>query len=172
MSVTTFAAISIGSYELEMKVFEISPKTGIREIDRISHVIELGRDTYNKDKISFEMVDKLCSILYDFSYIMKGYKVKAYRACATSAIREAVNSKNVLDRVKVRTGLDIELLSNSEQRFISYKAFSMQDEIIEQAMNECTLLADIGSGSAQITLFNNGKLITTQNIRLGVLRVR
>jgi hypothetical protein len=172
MSVTTFAAISIGSYEIELKIFEISPKTGIREIDRISHVIELGRDTYNKDKISFEMVDKLCGILYDFSYIMKGYKVKAYRACATSAIREAVNSKNVLDRVKVRTGLDIELLSNSEQRFISYKAFSMQDEIIEQAMNECTLLADIGSGSAQITLFNKGKLITTQNIRLGVLRVR
>ena len=61
MSVTTFAAISIGSYEIELKIFEISPKTGIREMDRISHVIELGRDTYNKDKISFEMVDKLCN---------------------------------------------------------------------------------------------------------------
>lgn len=170
--VTTFAAISIGSYELEMKIFELSPKNGIREVDRISHVIELGRDTYNKDKISFEMVDKLCDILYDFSRIMKGYKVKAYRACATSAIREAVNSKNVLDRVKVRTGLDVNLLSNSEQRFISYKAFSMKDQVADQAMKECTLLVDIGAGSAQITLFDKGNLITTQNIRLGVLRIR
>lgn len=172
MQVTTFAAISIGSYELEMKIFEISPQNGICEVDRIAHVVELGRDTYNKDKISFEMVDQLCDILYDFSNIMKGYKVKTYTACATSAIREAINSKSILDRIKVRTGLDVTLLSNSEQRFISYKAFSMRKNIVDQAMKECTLLVDIGAGSAQITLFDKGRLITTQNIRLGVLRVR
>lgn len=172
MTITTFAAISIGSYELEMKIFEMSSKGGIREVDRISHVIELGKDTYNQDKISFEMVDKLCDILYDFSRIMKGYKVKAYKACATSAIREALNSKSVLDRVRVRTGLDVELLSNSEQRFLSYKAFAVNEKRLSDLDKREMLLVDIGAGSAQVTLFDHGELSITQNIRLGVLRIR
>jgi exopolyphosphatase/guanosine-5'-triphosphate,3'-diphosphate pyrophosphatase len=172
MNITTFAAISIGSYELEMKIFEMSAKGGIREVDRISHVIELGKDTYNQDKISFEMVDNLCGILYDFSRIMKEYRVKAYKACATSAIREAKNAKSVLDRVKVRTGLEVELLSNSEQRFLSYKAFTLKKGELEDFDSREMLLVDMGAGSAQVTIFDHGEIVTTQNIRLGVLRVR
>lgn len=172
MAINMFAAISVGSYELEMKIFEVSKKYGIKEIDRISHIIELGRETYNDKKISFGLVDELCDVLYNFSNIMRSYQVKEYRACATSAIREAVNANSILDRIKVRTGLKVSILSNSEQRFLSYKAFAMKEKNFDKIIENGTILIDMGAGSAQVTLFDKGSLITTQNIRLGALRIR
>lgn len=172
MAVTTFAAISIGSYELEMKIFEMSPKNGIREVDRAAHVIELGHDTYNDNKISFEMLDKMCEILSGFHWIMSCYKTKNYVAAATSAIREALNSQSVLDQIKVRTGFEVTVLSNSEQRFLSYKVLAVREKSMDRLSGESALLVDVGAGSVQITLFDKGQLVTTQNIRLGVLRVR
>jgi len=172
MAITLFAAVSVGSYELEMKIFEISLKNGINEIDRISHIIELGRETYNFEKISSKLVDELCDVLYDYSEIMKSYDIKDYRVCATSAIREAVNAQNIIDRIKVRTGLDVDILSNSEQRYISYKAFAINEKNFDKIIENGTLLIDMGAGSAQVTLFDKGSLITTQNIRLGALRIR
>ncbi len=85
----TFAAIDVGSYELAMKIFEISAKSGIREIDHIRHRIDLGTDTYANGKISNERVDELCRVLRDYGEIMKGYRVDAYKAYGTSAIRDA-----------------------------------------------------------------------------------
>jgi len=87
----TFAAIDVGSYELAMKIFEISAKSGIREIDHIRHRIDLGTDTYANGKISNERVDELCRVLRDYGEIMKGYRVDAYKAYGTSAIREMDN---------------------------------------------------------------------------------
>ena len=67
----TFAAIDVGSYELAMKIFEISSKNGIREIDYIRHRIDLGTDTFTTGKISNERVDELCRVLRDYAGIMK-----------------------------------------------------------------------------------------------------
>lgn len=114
----------------------------------------------------------LCDVLYDFSHIMRSYHVDAYRACATSAIREAVNANSILDRIKVKTGLTVSILSNSEQRFLSYKAFAIKEKNFDKIIENGTILIDMGAGSAQVTLFDKGALITTQNIRLGALRIR
>ncbi|MBD5464951.1 MAG: exopolyphosphatase, partial [Lachnospiraceae bacterium] len=115
MAMKTFAAIDVGSYELAMKIFEISKRNGIREIDLIRHSIELGTDTYNTGKISYERVDELCGVLKEFSAIMDSYGVDAYKAYGTSAIRETENTIIVLDQIRNRTGIQIEVLSNSEQ---------------------------------------------------------
>ena len=66
MQITTFAAIDIGSYEVGMKIFELSSGKGIREIDHIRYGIELGRDTYVAGKIGNEMLEELCLVLLDF----------------------------------------------------------------------------------------------------------
>lgn len=63
----TFAAIDVGSYELAMKIFEFSPKTGMKEIDHIRHRLDLGNDTFAHGKISYEKVDELCCILREFA---------------------------------------------------------------------------------------------------------
>ena len=114
----TFAAIDVGSYELSMKIFEFSAKTSMKEIDHIRHRIDLGNDTFATGKISYEKVDELCRVLREFEEIMRSYKVEDYRAYGTSAIRETENTMIVLDQIQQRTGIHIDVLSNSEQRFL------------------------------------------------------
>lgn len=168
----TFAAIDVGSYELAMKIFEISSKNGIREIDYIRHRIDLGTDTFTTGKISNERVDELCRVLRDYAGIMKNYRVDDYRAYGTSAIRETENTLIVLDQIAQRTGIRIEMLSNSEQRFLDYKSIASLGDAFSKTIEKGTAIVDIGGGSIQISLFDKDTLVTTQNLRLGVLRLQ
>lgn len=172
MAVTLFAAIEVGSYEVEMKIYEISPKNGIKEVDRISHIIELGSDSFLNKKISNSMVEELCAVLKDYARIMRGYGITDnYRACAASAIREAKNSVSILDRIYLVSGIKVEVLSNSELRFVHTKAVALEQPGFDDIIKEGTALIDVGSGSVQITLFDAGRLLSTHNIRIGSLRV-
>ena len=105
MAVKTFAAIDIGSYELSMKIFEVSKKNGMRQIDHIRYSIDMGTESYTTGKLSFERVDELCMILHEFSDIMKTYQVTDYKAYGTSAIRESKNRAILTDQVRLRTGI-------------------------------------------------------------------
>ena len=168
----TFAAIDAGSFELSMKIFEISPKSGMQEIDHIRHRIDLGTETYATGKMAYERVDELCRYLNEFTKIMKGYKVSEYKAYGTSAIRETENTAIILDQIRQRTGINVEVLSNSEQRFLGYKAIAFKGEAFNKFIEKGTAIVDIGGGSIQISLFDKDKLVATQNMRLGVLRLR
>ena len=168
----TFAAIDVGSYELSMKIVEVSKENGIKEIDYIRHRIDLGTDTYATGKISYERVDELCRVLREFKHIMEGYKAEDYKAYATSAIRETDNTTIVLDQIEQRTGIKIEVLSNSEQRFLDYKSIASKGKVFNKIIEKDTAILDIGGGSIQLSLFIKDSLVTTQNMRLGVLRLQ
>lgn len=168
----TFAAIDVGSYELSMKIFEFSGKNKMREIDHIRHRIDLGTETYSTGKLSYEKVDELCRVLREYADIMKMYKVDACKAYGTSAIREMENTAIVLEQIAQRTGIEIEVLSNSEQRFLDYKSVASKGGEFDRMLEKGTVIVDIGGGSIQISLFDKGTLTTTQNLKLGVLRLR
>lgn len=168
----TFAAIDVGSFELSMKIFEISTKSGMREIDHIRYHIDLGGDTYAAGKITYERVDELCHYLNEYTQIMKSYKVSEYKAYGTSAIRETENTVIILDQIRQRTGIRIEVLSNSEQRFLDYKSIAFKGEAFNQFIEKGTAIVDVGGGSLQISLFDKDTLMATQNLRIGVLRLR
>ncbi|MGN0401367.1 MAG: exopolyphosphatase [Acetatifactor sp.] len=172
MSVKTFAAIAVGSYELTMKIFEFSGKNQMRQIDVMRRRIDLGSDTYSDGKISAEKMDELCRTLKEFSEVMKAYKVDDYRAYGTSAVRETENTTIILDQIAQRTGIRIETLSNSEQHFLDYKSVASKGENYRRIIEEKTAILDIGGGSIQISLFDNDTLVSTQNLRLGVLRIQ
>lgn len=172
MSTRTFAAIVVGSFELTMKIFEFSGKNSMREIDCVSRRLALGSDTYAHGRICNEKLDEICRTLREFSGIMKAYKAEAYKAYGTSAIREAENSIIVQDQIAQRTGIRIEILSNSEQRFLDYKSVASRGESFRRIIEEKTAILDIGGGSIQISLFDNDTLVSTQNLRLGVLRIQ
>lgn len=172
MAAHMFAAIDVGSFELELGIYEFAGKSRFRKIDHVRHVIALGRDTYNNGKISYELVEELCEVLADFVKIMKGYRITEYRAYATSAMREAKNSRIVLDQIRVRTGIDVKIISNSEQRFLTYKAIAATDEEFDKNIRKGTAIVDVGYGSMQISLFDDNLLISTENLPLGVLRIR
>ena len=172
MSVKTFAAIDVGSFELTMKIFDLSGKNTMREIDCIRQRIDLGSDTYAHGKISNEKIDDLCHTLKEFAQIMKSYKVTAYKAYGTSAIRETENTLILQDQIEQRTGIRVETLSNSEQRFLDYKSIASKGETFRRIIEEKTAILDIGGGSIQISLFDKDTLVSTQNLRLGVLRLQ
>ena len=172
MSIRTFAAIDVGSYELTIKIFEFSGKDSMREIDCVSKRLDLGSDTYAMGKISNEKMEELCRTLKDFSDIMKAYKVENYKAYGTSAIRETENTTIVQDRIAQRTGIRVEILNNSEQRFMDYKSVASKGESFRKIIEEKTAILDIGGGSIQLSLFDKDTLVSTQNVRLGVLRIQ
>lgn len=172
MAIKTFAAIDVGSYELSMKIFELKGNNGMRQIDHIRYRLDLGTETYATGKLSYEKVDELCRILREFSTIMKAYKVDGYKAYGTSAIRETQNALILLDQIRNRSGIKVDVLSNSEQRFLDYKSIASKGDIFNRIIKKGTAIVDIGGGSLQISLFDKEKLITTQNIKLGVLRIR
>lgn len=168
----TFAAIDVGSYELSMKIFEVSKQNGLREIDCIRHRIDLGTDTYATGKLSYGRVNELCRVLREYKEIMNGYRVDDYKAYGTSAIREMENKIIVLDQIEQRTGIKIEVLSNSEQRFLDYKSVASKGKVFNKVIEKETAILDIGGGSIQISLFVKDSLVTTQNMRLGILRLQ
>ena len=172
MAVKTFAAIDVGSYELSMKIFEGSKARGMREIDHIRCGIDMGTESYSLGKLSYERMEELCEALIKFTEIMKTYQVSEYVAYGTSAIREADNTTILLDQIEQRTGVHIEVLSNSEQRFLDYKSIAFQGEVFSKIIENGTAIVDIGGGSIQLSLFDKDTLVSTQNLILGVLRMQ
>lgn len=172
MGIKTFAAIDVGSFELTMKIFEFTGKNSMKEIDCVQRRLDLGTDTYFNGKISNEKIDELCRTMSEFSDKMRAYKVDGYKAYGTSAIRETENSTIVQDQIAQRTGIKVEVLSNSEQRFLGYKAVAARGETFRRIIEDKTAILDIGGGSIQISLFDKDTLMSTQNLRVGVLRIQ
>lgn len=171
MKVTIFAAVEVASYEVSMKIYALSQKS-MKEINYVRHRIELGKDAYHFGKISNEHVEELCSVLVDFKNMMKEYGVTEYRACVTSVIRELESSALILDRILVKTGMNLEVLSNSESRFLSYKSIASQEKDFEKIIQKGTAIIDVGGGSVQISLYDKDALVSTQNIRIGTNRLK
>lgn len=171
MSVTTFAAIDVGSNEVSLKLFEINNKNKIRELTYVRHIMELGSDTYVSGYISNHLIDELCDVLNGFRQIMKDFGVTEYRACSTSSIREAGNRHSLLDRVHTRTGIEINILSNSEQYFLQYQGATLHEHSFNDIVKTGALVVEVGSGSSQVTCFSGGKLVVSHNLRLGALRI-
>ncbi|MBE5859089.1 MAG: exopolyphosphatase [Butyrivibrio sp.] len=171
MATDVFAAVDLGSYELDMKIFEMSLKKGVKEIDHIRHRIDLGTETYATGQISAYRMDELIKILLEYRRIMEEYGVSRYQAYGTSALRETRDIDNILELLHQRTGLEIDIISNSEQRFLDYKSVALNNDAFSEFLDKPTAIVDIGGGSIQISLFDKDTLVTTQQLRLGILRL-
>lgn len=171
MKLRLFAAIDVGSYELTCKIFEYTVKNGMKEVEVIRYALDLGSEIFAGGKLSKEKVAELCQVLNSFRKIMDGYRITDYRAYGTSAIREAENVLILLDQIEQKTGIRIEVLSNSEQRLLNYKAIASKGEEFNRIIERGTAILDIGGGSIQLSLFDKDTLIATQNMEIGVLRL-
>lgn len=172
MGIVTFAAIDVGSYNVCMDIYEMSPRTGIRQINEVKSRLEIGKETYGMGKISYQTAQELCRVLKDFTEIMKEYQVEAYRACATSTLQEAENVWIVLEQVFQKTGIHVEILSNSEQRFFGYKSVAAKEASFAKIIQKGTAFIEIGGGNVQISLFDKDALVTTQSFKMGSLRIK
>ena len=149
MGYTGYAAIVIGSKNLLMKIYEISPSGGIRVLDSICHEYELVKEAYGTGTVSFTQIEEICDVLNDYLVHMKEYDIREYRCYATSAIRNARNQLSVLNQIKIRTGITVQMLANSELRFLMYKSIQMSELDFDHIIQKNTAILDIGSGSGQ-----------------------
>ena len=172
MTVTTFAAIDIGSYEVCMKIFELSRKNGFRELNHVRYRLEIGKGAYSSGRLEQGMVDAICERLKDFRNMMLEFGVTEYRACSTSAFREMVNPVIILEQIYQRTGIRVEILSNAEQHFLGYKSIAAIESGFKKIIQKGTAILDVGGGGLQVSLFDKDTLVTTQSLKMGSMRIR
>lgn len=172
MAVMTFAAIDIGSYEVSMKIFELSKKIGFRELNDVRYSLELGKGVYSNGRLDTQMLDVLCETLNDFKRMMQDFGVVEYRACGTSALRELANPLIIVEQIYRRTGFKVEILSNAEQHFLGYKSIAAIERGFKKMIQKGTAILDVGGGSLQVSLFDKDALVTTQSLKMGSLRIR
>ncbi len=167
-----FGAINLGSSELALKIYEISKKTGITELTHVRRKFAIGVETYRAGYISYRSMTEICETLNDFTRIMNEFGVDSSDVCGTSGIREAENMLVLLDQIRIQTGYNARILSNSEARFLYYKALAMNEPNFSALSEEGMLAVDVGAGSMQLSFFKDGLLQVTENLLLGSSRIQ
>lgn len=167
-----YGAINLGSSELALKIYEISKKNGITELTHVRRRFSIGVETYSTGFISYRSMTEICETLKDFTRIMSEFGVESSDVYGTSGIREAENMLVLLDQIRIQTGYNARILSNSEARFLYYKALAMNEPRFFELIEEGTLAVDVGAGSMQLSFFNEGHLQVSENLLLGSSRIQ
>lgn len=167
-----YAAIDVGSHEIQLQIAELDKNDPPQVIDTMRRTLPLGTDTYTSGQISQAVLNECIAVLQGFVEEMKMYRIAAYRAVATSAFREAANQAYVLDQIEKSCGLRISILDNTEERAAHILAASTRMPDFTDLIRQGTLLVDVGSGSIQVTVYDKGQFVFSQNMLLGSLRIR
>lgn len=165
-----YAAIDIGSNAVRLLIAEIvdGPENlSIKKLSLTRVPIRLGESVFAIGKITEEKIRALEKTMMAFRYLIEIYEVKGYRACATSAMREADNSDDVIRRVKNSSGIEIEVIDGQIEADLIYSTFVTQNLSPERDY----LYIDVGGGSTEITLLKGGKRISSRSFKLGTVRI-
>lgn len=165
-----FAAIDIGSNAVRLlfcNVYEDNGKTYYKKAELIRVPIRLGEDSFLHKKISAKKADKLVTAMKAFKHLIDVYDAVDYRACATSAMRDAENGLDVVARVKKEAGITIEIIDGKTEADIIFS--NHIEEHLDKANNY--LYVDIGGGSTEITLFSKNKVVFSQSFNIGTIRM-
>lgn len=168
----TVAALYLGANFLRMIIAEIDSDGNINILEDLQKNTSLGMDTFTKRRIGVEVIYETCSILNGFVKLMKDYGVKFYWAVSTSGIREAENREYVLEQIRVRTGILIEVINTSQERFLVFKALREKIKNSDKIYNEGAMILNIGSGGIEVSVYYEGSLRFTEYIKIGALRLR
>lgn len=168
-----FASIHLGSENISIQIVEFNNLDNYRIIDQASRPVILGEETFKTGKIQFSTVNEVCELLKGYKRLMDDYGVSEYRLVATTAIREAQNQRYIIDQIKVKTGLHVEVVDMPQEiyyKFVSLSRTVAQHNLIDE--NEGMLYVDISSGGLGITLVKNNEIKYQQNIHIGVIRIK
>jgi exopolyphosphatase / guanosine-5'-triphosphate,3'-diphosphate pyrophosphatase len=164
-----FAAIDIGSNAVRIlfcNVIEHANGPYIRKSSLVRVPVRLGEDVFNSGEISAEKFEDLTKAMLAFKNLMEVQKVVQYRACATSAMREAVNGPEVVKTIIEKTGIDINIISgDDEAEYIFYGSMSDKDS------KKSYLYIDVGGGSTELSLFTKGERVASESFNIGTIRL-
>ena len=171
MKPINLAAIDIGSNgaRLLVKRFDESEPEfdKIRKLMYIRVPLRLGKDVFTLGKISKEREEMMIEMMKGYKHFMKLYNVARYRACATSAMRDAENGKKVIKHIRKATGMELEIIPGQQE------AQLLCNNILEQSNSKKGNFAyvDVGGGSTEISLLHDGKLTESCSYNCGTLRM-
>ncbi len=171
MKIHKYAAIDIGSNAIRLLISNVietknnEPK--YKKVSLIRVPIRLGKDVFSKGIISHENQERMIDAMKAYKLLMKIHSSTKYMACATSAMREAKNGQETINRIKKETGIKIQIIDGAKEAEI----ISSTDLSFFTDSNKSYLYVDVGGGSTELTFFSNGKVIASQSYKMGTVRV-
>lgn len=167
-----FSAVDIGSNAIRLLFSEVYKNNEgedvFRKISLIRLPIRLGEDSFVHGKIRKERVEKLLKSLSAYKLLNEIYEVVDYRVCATSAMRDAENSKELIELIKSETGVEIEILKGKKEAEIIY------ENHVAESLNSkgCYLYVDVGGGSTELSIFKRGQRLVSESFDIGTIRMK
>lgn len=170
MKIKKFAAIDIGSNAMRVLISNvIETKEGVhfQKNALVRAPVRLGEDSFTLGEISKKSLKNMINAMKAFKLLMKVHQVSHYQAFATSALREANNSRDVVDQVKKKAGIKIEIIDGRKEAEIISNS-----KIADFLNTQKTLLfVDVGGGSTEFTIINEGKRICSKSFKIGTVRL-
>ncbi len=170
MNIKKFAAIDIGSNAIRVLISNvIETKEGVhfQKNALIRAPIRLGEDSFTLGEISKKSLKRMVNAMKAFKLLMKVHGVSHYQAYATSALREANNSADVLEYVKIKSGIKVEIIDGSKEAEIISN--SKITEVLD--LQKTFLFVDVGGGSTEFTIINEGKRVCSKSFKIGTVRL-
>jgi len=164
------ASIDIGSNAVRLllvNVFEDGSKSIFKKDSLVRVPVRLGQDTFTIGEISLARAENLVKTIQAFKYLMEVNDVQGYKACATAAMREARNGKELAREIFAQTGIEVEIASGQREATIIYS-----NHVEEQVNGTKTYLyIDVGGGSTEVSLFHKKKIVQTHSFPVGTVRM-
>jgi exopolyphosphatase/guanosine-5'-triphosphate,3'-diphosphate pyrophosphatase len=166
-----FASIDIGSNAVRLlftKVYKDEENNKVFKKESLFRMpIRLGDDVFSNKKVSKEKINSLLNTMIAFKYLIDAYDPIDYKACATSAMREAANQNSIVKLIKDRAGIDIEIIDGKREAEIIY-----ENHIAEELNpNKNYLYIDVGGGSTELALISKSKVISAKSFNIGTVRI-
>lgn len=168
------AVVDVGSSAIRIVVAQLGENGEWERLDRASRPVSLGRDVFISGSLGRDAMQKAIQILTGFRELMNGWQVPqdSIRVIATSAIREARNRDTFVDRVKVRTGLDIEIVEGIEENHLTYLAVQHAVRPMSAQFSRAnSMIIEVGGGTTEIMLLQRGKMVAAHSLRIGTVRL-
>lgn len=168
----TLASIDIGSNGARLLIKRFDPEA-LREEDRIKKVmfirvpLRLGKDVFTLGKVSKEREKMMLHMVKGFKQFMKLNDVEQFRACATSAMRDAENGKKILKKIEKQTGIKLEIIKGQEEARLLYN--NMVEKTDSHDGNFAYI--DVGGGSTEVSIIHDGELAESYSYNMGTLRM-
>ena len=171
ITIKKYAAIDIGSNAMRLLVTNIVEQkdkpTQFNKSALVRVPIRLGQDAFTVGEISQENIDRMLDAMKAFKLLMKVHKVEHYKACATSAMREAYNGKEIVELIKKKADIKIDIIDGKMEAAII--AASDLKQFINS--DKTYLYVDVGGGSTEFSLFDEGKIIASKSFKNGTVRL-
>jgi exopolyphosphatase/guanosine-5'-triphosphate,3'-diphosphate pyrophosphatase len=165
------AAIDIGSNAARLLITDVivgpQGKADFVKLTLVRVPLRLGFDVFERGEISEQRAEMLIKTIKAYRLLIDVYEVKHVKTAATSAMRDAANSEEILGRVKEETGMDIRIITGEEEATFIYENHVAENMDINQSY----LYIDVGGGSTELTFFTDGKLAAKQSFDIGTIRM-